>query len=62
MTWKEDKGKERKWKELLGQDEDLLRGFVQKALQDILEAEMEEAGRCREGRAHGGPASPALAP
>ncbi len=43
MTHKQDKTRGRKWKELLEQDEDFLKSVVREVVQQVLEAEMEEA-------------------
>jgi putative transposase len=43
MTQSKDKAGERKWKELIGNQEDFLRPLVREVIQQVLEAEMEEA-------------------
>ncbi len=43
MTQRKDKAGEIKWKELIGNQEDFLRPLVREVIQQVLEAEMEEA-------------------
>lgn len=43
MTQKQDRARGTKWKELLEQDEDFLKSVVREVVQQVLEAEMEEA-------------------
>src|SRR5215467_4834719 len=53
MTRKQDSAKKVRWKEelrqLLAEDRDLLKGLIQEALQQVLEAEMEEALQAEKG-------------
>ena len=43
MTQRKDKAERTKWKELIGDQEDFLRPLVREVIQQVLEAEMEEA-------------------
>jgi putative transposase len=43
MTRKQDSAKERKWKELMAEQEDFLRPLIREILQQVLEDEMDEA-------------------
>jgi transposase-like protein len=43
MTRKQDSAKAVNWKEMLGEQEDFLRSLVQEVVQQVLEAEMDEA-------------------
>ena len=43
MTQRKDKAERTKWKELMGDQEDFLRPLVREVIQQVLEAEMEEA-------------------
>ena len=43
MTRKQDNAKKANWKELIGEQEDFLRPLVQEIVQQVLEAEMDEA-------------------
>ena len=53
MTRKQDSANKVRWKEelrqLLSEDRDLLKGLIQEALQQVLEAEMEEALQAEKG-------------
>ncbi len=53
MTRKQDSAARVRWKEeirqLLAEDRDLLKGLIQEALQQVLEAEMEEALQAGKG-------------
>jgi putative transposase len=54
MTRKKDTAGTRKLKGLLAEDQDLLRGLMKEALQQVLEAEMEEAlGASKSERSEG---------
>ena len=43
MTRKQDSAKQTNWKELMAGQEDFLRPLIQEVLQQVLEAEMDEA-------------------
>ena len=49
MTQGKNSAKKRSLQEMLGEDRDLLRGLMQEALQQVLEAEMEEALQAGKG-------------
>ena len=43
MTRKQDSAKNTEWKELMGEQEDFLRPIIRKVLQEVMEADMDEA-------------------
>jgi transposase-like protein len=53
MTRKQDSARKARWKaelkQLLAEDRDLLKGLIQEALQQVLEAEMDEALQAEKG-------------
>ena len=53
MTRKQNNAKKPNWKEVLAEQEDFLRPLIQEVVQQVLEAEMEEALGAGKGRAHG---------
>jgi hypothetical protein len=58
MTRKQDSAARLRWKaeirQLLSEDRDLLKGLMQEALQEVLEADMEEALQSENGNARCG--------
>ena len=53
MTRKQNNAGKPDWKEVLAEQEDFLRPLIQEVVQQVLEAEMEEALRSWEGGADG---------